>query len=63
MGGLLILALFCFIMGSYSIVTGTLVMKGVYNRELRPMTYWFGTIMYFAMGIGSSIAAAVKYFS
>ncbi len=61
MVGLFILAIFCVIMGAYSIKSGTLIMRGRYEREFRPVTYWFGTITYFIMAIAAVVAAGLKY--
>ena len=59
--GLLIISAFCAIMGTYSLLTGTLIMKGKYEKELRPFTYWFGTVTYYLMAIASIVAALVKH--
>jgi len=58
--GLLIISLFCIIMGAYSLVSGILIMKGKYSKDTRPFTYWFGTVIYSVLAAAAVIAAVLK---
>jgi len=55
MNGFLILSLFCLGMAVYALFTGTLIMRGRYNRVERPIWFWFGTIFYAAAGVVSMV--------
>ncbi len=46
-----IVVLFCFGMAAYALITGTLIMRGRYERESRPFWYWFGVVSYLGLGI------------
>ncbi len=60
MKGLFIMAVFCLGMAGYSCQSGTLVMRGKYEKETNPIIYWFGTIAYAALGLVSLVLAFIK---
>lgn len=45
------MALFCWGMALYALKTGTLIMKGRYDKIERPLTYWFGVVCYLVLGV------------
>jgi hypothetical protein len=47
-------------MGAYSLVSGTLIMRGKYSKDTRPFTYWFGIVTYFVLAVAAVIAAVLK---
>ncbi len=60
MKGLFLMAVFCLGMAGYSYQSGTLVMRGRYEKEANPISYWFGTIAYAALGLVSLVLAFIK---
>ncbi|GEM_PF-6124874 len=51
MPALLIGTAFCLGMAGYALKSGTLIMRGKFERELRPIWFWFGTIFYAIAGL------------
>ena len=45
------MAAFCLGMAGYAIQSGTLIMRGRYDKEHSPIWFWFGTISYTVLGI------------
>ncbi len=48
---LLIGTAFCLGMAGYAVKSGTLIMRGRYERELSPIWFWFGTTFYAIAGL------------
>ena len=46
MNGLLLLALFCFSMALYALLTDKLLMRGTFTKKEYPKTYYLGLTFY-----------------
>ena len=60
MSGLFLMAVFCLAMAGYSYQSGTLVMRGNYEKEANPIIYWFGTIAYAVLGLVGLVLGFIK---